>query len=404
MVKKSPTSDTILAFVADEASEGILKEIPVKDYGLSLIWFRGDAKAAYEYLKENHSPRILVVDISGSDLPISDVAALAEVCEPGVEVVVIGDNNDIGIFRGLLNLGVKDYIVKPLGSSFLIRSLESIIYGGQKTTKHQGFSRLGSVITFVGARGGVGTSTLVANCAWALSETLHKLVYVMDMNIQSGVLSYFFDLPPTQGMQDLLAHPERVDKNMIEKSFEKYNERLILASTQESLSETTVINPESLSKIISIISNQAHYVVIDMPRNFESPAAPLILAESNIIVVVVDFTILSVKDASRIISLIKENNTKEHKIYIIANRVGEYKKGEIDKKVFEEAIQRQVDLTVSFDHNNALEAINAGIPLAKSNHLIAREITQIAHLFGGTKVSQEEGLFSKLVHSITPRG
>jgi pilus assembly protein CpaE len=404
VVKKTPASDTILAFVADDASEAIIKEIPVRDYGLSLISFRGNAKAAYEYLKANHSPRILIVDITGSDLPISDVAALAEVCEPGVDVIVIGDNNDIGIFRGLLTLGVKDYIVKPVSTNFLVRSVENIVYGTQKGEKHQGFSRLGSVITFIGARGGVGTSTLAANCAWVLSEQFHKLVYLLDMHLQCGVISYFFDLPPTPGLKELLSHPERVDKNMIDKSFERYSERLVIASTQENLSEASDVNAESLNKMMSIVSNQAHYTIIDLPRNFDSPTTAAILADSNVVIVVVDFTIFSVRDAARIISYVKETNSKDHKILVIANRVGEYNKGEIEKKVFEEAIQRQVDLVVSFDQSNILDAINSGTPIAKGNHPISKEITQMAGFFVGAKSTQEEGFFSKFMHSINPKG
>jgi pilus assembly protein CpaE len=181
VAKKNLTSDILLAFVSDETSEEVIKQLPLADFGLNLLIFRGSVKNAYEYLKTNHSPRILLVDITGCSLPISEVAALAEVCEPGVEVVSIGETNDISIFRGLLNLGVRDYIVKPLSPSLLVRSFENILYSEKKTEKTTGFSRLGSVISFIGMRGGVGTSTLAANSAWLLSEHYHKLIYLSSL-------------------------------------------------------------------------------------------------------------------------------------------------------------------------------------------------------------------------------
>ena len=62
---------------------------------------KGGIADATRLLGEQRSPRLLVVDISGVDLPLSAVNELAEVCEPGVTVIAIGDRNDVGLFRDL---------------------------------------------------------------------------------------------------------------------------------------------------------------------------------------------------------------------------------------------------------------------------------------------------------------
>ena len=80
---------------------------------------KGGIQEATRLLGEQRSPRLLVVDLTGIELALSAVNELAEVCEPGVTVIAIGDRNDVGLFRDLINNGVSDYLVKPIAPALL---------------------------------------------------------------------------------------------------------------------------------------------------------------------------------------------------------------------------------------------------------------------------------------------
>jgi len=117
----------LLAFVSDAATEKVLRDCLTQ---LSLahgMIVRGGIAKAIESLGAERSPNILIVDISGVDLPISQVDTLAEVCEPGVTVIAIGNRNEIGLYRDLLQAGVTDYIVKPLTPQLIARALNQRI-------------------------------------------------------------------------------------------------------------------------------------------------------------------------------------------------------------------------------------------------------------------------------------
>ena len=106
----------MMAFV-DGPTEQVLQECAVL-LGRNQI-IRGGIAKAVEYLSEQRSPNLLLVDISGVELPLSRVQMLADVCEPGTNVIAVGDHNDVALYRDLQAAGVTDYLVKPLTRELL---------------------------------------------------------------------------------------------------------------------------------------------------------------------------------------------------------------------------------------------------------------------------------------------
>src|SRR5690554_537120 len=104
-----------VAFVRDAANEEeVSRFLKVSTLGSTHVR-RGDIDAAIAYLmKAERSPQRLLVDISGMEAPLDDMDRLADACEPSVQVYVVGDRNDVGLYRNLLQRGVQDYMVKPL--------------------------------------------------------------------------------------------------------------------------------------------------------------------------------------------------------------------------------------------------------------------------------------------------
>jgi pilus assembly protein CpaE len=163
-----------LAFVADAETERLLQECVTQlALGQGTI-LRGGITKAIDHLGQHRSPHILIVDLSGVELPISKVNELADVCEPRVAVIAIGNRNEIGLYRDLLHAGVADYVVKPLNSQVLAKALTSgRAHTGDASLIHK---KLGTLVAFVGARGGVGTTTLAVNTAWYLANRQSRRV------------------------------------------------------------------------------------------------------------------------------------------------------------------------------------------------------------------------------------
>src|ERR1700731_4237993 len=138
-----------IAFVADRDTEQVLKNYVLEQAMPHAHVAIGGVDDAIDYLlKIERSPLFLLVDLHGSVMPLSDLGRLAEVCEPSVQVVALGERNDVGLFRSLLKIGVRDYLVKPLTVELLKRTVN--VSEGKVSPVM--LARAGKTIAFAGAR------------------------------------------------------------------------------------------------------------------------------------------------------------------------------------------------------------------------------------------------------------
>src|SRR5439155_12538695 len=118
---------TALAFVNDPNSEEVLKTA-LREEAPGAV-FRGEITKAVQYLAGVRSPRILIVDITDCAFPVTEVHNLADVCEPGVSVIVVGTRDEVGLYRDLLHAGGAEYRVKSLTDSLVAKALNTGKHG-----------------------------------------------------------------------------------------------------------------------------------------------------------------------------------------------------------------------------------------------------------------------------------
>ena len=120
---------TALVFVQDRDSQGVIRQC-LSDLAVPSPEIRnGGIKEAVAELKTRSSPRLLIVDIQGADDAVARVRDLADVCEPETGVIIVGDVNDIRVYRSLKNAGVVEYYFKPLVRALVMQSCHSILTG-----------------------------------------------------------------------------------------------------------------------------------------------------------------------------------------------------------------------------------------------------------------------------------
>jgi len=310
---------SFLAFVADAETDKLLHECVTQlALGQGTI-IRGGIAKAVEYLGQHRSPHILIVDISGIDLPVSRINELAEVCEPGVAVVAIGNRNEIGLYRDLLQAGVADYVVKPLNTQLMAKALASgRAHTGDASPIHK---KLGSMVAFVGTRGGVGTTTLAVNMAWYLANRQSRRVALVDLDLQNGDCALALDIKPNSGLREALGNPLRIDNTLLERVMTPVGERLFVLSSEEPLTEDLHFTAVAVETLVSALREQFHYVIVDVPR---IPAEPYrrALKMADFRVMVADQTLRSVRDTVRLRTAIGEGEGKRPNLLVV-NRHGE---------------------------------------------------------------------------------
>ncbi len=181
--------------------------------------------------------------------------------------------------------------------------------------------KLGSLVTFVGARGGVGTTTLAVNTAWYLAHRQSRRVALVDLDLQNGDCALALDIKPTSGLREALANPLRIDNTLLERVLAPVGERLFVLSSEEPLAEDLHFTAVAVETLVSALREQFHYVIVDVPR---TPAAPYrrALDMADFCVLVADQTLRSVRDTVRLRTVIGEGDGKRRQILVV-NRHGE---------------------------------------------------------------------------------
>lgn len=379
------------AYVDDDETRAVVEQV-VRDLVIphaSVV--KGSIRNAIKVLGQKRSPKTLIVDLCKSELPLSDINELAEVCEPGVTVIALGDRNDVGLFRELLNSGVSDYLVKPVTPALVQRA---VLATAENDSPSRQTTRLGRLVATVGTRGGVGATMLATSMAWTIANRRRRRVALLDLDLQFGSVALSLDLEPTHGLREALENASRIDSLYIERTMVQHSDSLFVLSSEEELAEDLQTDPQAIDVLIEELRNKFHYVIVDLPKT-TTPEAQAVLRNTTHLILVTDLSLVGMRDTLRLVQAASHANAACN-VTIVANRVGEYRQGEIAVAEFEKAIGRKLDLSIPFDAKNVAGAMNVGKPVSSASGNVADAIDALTDILTGANNTRKRGFLSRL--------
>jgi pilus assembly protein CpaE len=300
------------AYLQDRDSTGVIRQC-FSDLGLEDVQIvTGTVQSATVALALHPSPRLLLVDIGGVEEPVMRIRELAEVCEPRTGVVVIGDRNDIVLYRELKAAGVVEYFFKPLVSEMVRRTCYGILTGhiDQPTI------RAGRLVFILGVRGGVGATSVAVNAAWHLAENRQRWVMLLDLDLQSGDAALQLDTTPTHGLREAIEHPERVDKLFLERAVIHVEQRLDLWASLDPLNEHFEFKEDATLSIIENLLHRYRFVFVDLP-SFAANQMMQILHMPSTCLLVSDGSLASARDLARWRTRIGPNTNERTTLHLL---------------------------------------------------------------------------------------
>jgi len=381
-----------LAFVADRQTEQVLKNFVLEQAMPHVYIAIGAIDDAISYLKKvDRSPMFLLVDLHGSVMPLSELGRLAEVCEPSVQVVALGERNDVGLFRSLLKLGVRDYLVKPLTVELLKRTLE--INENRVNPVMQ--TRSGKTIAFTGSRGGVGVTTLALNVARYLAEDTHRRVAYVDLNLYGGAANSMLGLQSNGGLIDVLQNVHRLDPQYVERTLVAKGSRLFVLSSELAYGAPPKFEAGALARVLELLRDSFHYVVLDVPGSSTLLAAEA-YDHTTRVYVVADRSVHSTRETIRIFRYIEDRNNNPA-TSLLLNNPNAVTAGKVASADFMTAVGRAALHEVPFEAKILAVAENLGeAPQEKSSHGFMQTIVRIVNDLTGQHIAIEKTFLQKL--------
>lgn len=238
----------------------------------------GIAKACRAF-EVRRTPALLIVEISGTGAALlEDLDSLAEVCAPETQVVVIGAQNDIALYRELIGRGIADYLVGPITPLTYVATVQRLFAQDDAT-------RLGKVYAFVGVKGGVGASTLAQNVAWTIAEEQASPTLLMDLDFRFGSATVNLDLKPVAGLDKYINDPAKLDAALLDRLIVQRGDYLsVLPGFDDRLGDVDPA-PDAVERLIEIARASFPYVVLDLPHDWSSASRDALTSADEVIVV-----------------------------------------------------------------------------------------------------------------------
>jgi len=397
--------DPFVAYVCDETTAEAIRSVASEMGWPPEKVNRGGLRNAVQSLSVAASPQILLVDLSESGDPLNDINALAEVCEPGTVVIAAGQVNDVRLYRDLVVSGIQDYLLKPLNPAMLREALThaQAIFNAPKVVEDTG-TRPHCATAFVGARGGVGASTLATSIAWLISERGPRNTAILDLDVHFGTGALALDLEPGRGLTDAMENPSRIDGLFIERAMVKASETLSVLSAEAPINAPIMTDGSAFYQLQEEMRLAFECTIIDLPRAM-LVQHPHLVAEVQVAVIVTELTLAAARDTIRILSWLK-TNAPTTQVMVVANRVLPAAQLEISRKDFEGSIERKIDHLIPFDQKLAAQAAKLGKTLAETGKAsktiaplidVATEILAIGESDSGdVKKAAKPSLFGKI--------
>ncbi|HZB92475.1 MAG TPA: AAA family ATPase [Stellaceae bacterium] len=373
-----------VACVADDVTREAVSRA-VAQLGWSSAKVRaGGLEVARKSIDITTPPTLVLVDLSDATEPVEGMHELAQLCGPSTHFLAIGSVNDVALYRHLIALGVADYLVKPVSSELLCEAFAAAI----RSYAAPGESRQTRLFAFIGARGGVGTTTVAVSTAWLLAHEFKLRSALIDLDLHFGNLALSLDLEPGRGLREALENPERTDSMLLASAMVTEGEKLPILATEESLEEQLSFDGAAVAPLLAALSQDYDCLVVDLPRSLDAMARQVIaLADATI--VVTDLSLAALRDSVRLGDLAKTLEARG-KPLLVANQVGADHRGEIGRAEFERGIGGELDHVVPFDVKAVVAAAHNGkaLPDAAANSKAAIELRKLAARLAGREAEK----------------
>ncbi|MGV8929873.1 MAG: AAA family ATPase [Brevundimonas sp.] len=313
----------------------------------------GGVAAAVEAYQHEPTPPLIVVEcLKDPETLLREVDQLAEVCDSGTKVVVVGATNDILLFRELMRRGVSEYLVAPLQPLQLIAAI-----GGLFADPAQPF--VGRSIAFVGARGGTGSSSVAHNTAYAMSERIGANTVIVDYDLPFGTAGLDFNQDPLSGVADALSQPDRLDPVLLDRMMVRCTDKLSLFAAPATLDVDWDISPEAFEEVTTQIRSTAPFVVLDLPHLWSGWMRRTLIAADEVVIVATP-DLASLRNAKNMIDLIRQGRPNDAPPRLVLNQVGVPGRPEIPAKDFGAALGVHPSLIIPFEPKVFGAAANNG--------------------------------------------
>ncbi len=354
----------------------------------------GGVVTALEFYQTAPTPNLIILESRREPRELIEaLRQLAEYCDPSTKVVVIGHYNDVWLYRELIRSGISEYVVAPISMADIVGVISSIFIDPEAEP-------IGRSIAFIGAKGGVGSSTIAHNLAWSMSTLFGSEVVVADLDLPFGTANINFDQDPAQGIAEAVFAPERIDEVYLDRLLAQCAQHLSLLAAPSTLDRVYDFDADAFAHLIDTAQRSAPLLVLDVPHAWNGWTKST-LTRADEIVITATPELANLRNTKNLVDMLKKLRPNDGPPKLIINQAGIPKRPEITAVDFAEPLGIQPMAVIPFDPQLFGNSSNNGRMLGEmdARHPIVQMVNEMAHVLTGRseiKVKKKPGLGSLL--------
>ncbi len=354
----------------------------------------GGVVTALEFYQTAPTPNLIILESRREPRELIEaLRQLAEYCDPSTKVVVIGHYNDVWLYRELIRSGISEYVVAPISMADIVGVISSIFIDPEAEP-------IGRSIAFIGAKGGVGSSTIAHNLAWSMSTLFGSEVVVADLDLPFGTANINFDQDPAQGIAEAVFAPERIDEVYLDRLLAQCAQHLSLLAAPSTLDRVYDFDADAFAHLIDTAQRSAPLLVLDVPHAWNGWTKST-LTRADEIVITATPELANLRNTKNLVDMLKKLRPNDGPPKLIINQAGIPKRPEITVVDFAEPLGIQPMAVIPFDPQLFGNSSNNGRMLGEmdAKHPIVQMVNEMAHVLTGRseiKVKKKPGLGSLL--------
>jgi pilus assembly protein CpaE len=316
---------------------------------------REGIEGAIARYSQSPSPEVIVVETDDiGPAFIERLGVLAGVCAQGTDAVIIGPQNDVHLYRDLVGMGVRDYLVRPIS----FNEIAGIIIKSLVEKKGLGASRLVSII---GSKGGVGATAISQTLAVTLSETLEQKTVLLEMAGTVSTAGVALGLEPASTLSETVRIATTGTDDDLKRILQKSTEQLCVLISGGEASMSDRPDPDAAEGVVNRLMQKNPLVVVDL-----SCAAPAVqkrlISRSAHVVVVTTPVIAALRNARTLLSEIKSLRAGLGHVDVVVNMTGAADGFEVGLSDIARVLEKEPAVRFSYAPKTFLQAEAAGKP------------------------------------------
>jgi len=371
---------SVHAFCESETLQQVMERCG-NDRRMSKVSLRitsGGIAAAANMFQTTPTPNLIILETKAAAANLlAELAPLASVCDPSTKVVIVGYYNDIALYRELIRNGISEYMVQPVSMPDVMMAMAQIFVDPDAEP-------LGRSVAFIGAKGGVGASTIAHNCAFGISSLFSTETILADLDLPYGTANIDFDQDPTQGIAEAVYAPDRLDEVFLDRLLTKCSEHLSMLAAPSILDRAYDFDGHAFQPVLEVLQRSAPVTVLDVPHAWSEWTRSVLSAADEVVICAAP-DLANLRNTKNMLDALRKLRPNDKAPHLVLNQVGMPKRPEITPGDFCEPLETDPIAIIPFDINLFGNAANSGRMISEMDPKspTAETFSQLSHIVTG---------------------